>query len=91
LLPGLFGRQMPSICEEAFFRVDSSRADTLVPDEENGTNFVVPWNGVGTVGLKGAAPVTFRCDASQVTATVDLCGTQDVIEAHPKTRIEFFP
>ena len=47
----LFGRQMPRICEDAFFHVDSSRADTLVLDEENGTNFVVRWNDVRGNGL----------------------------------------
>ena len=47
----LFGRQMPSVCADAFFHVDSSRADTLVLDEENGTNFVVRWNDVRGNGL----------------------------------------
>ena len=47
----LFGRQMPRICEDAFFHVDSSRADTLVLDEENGTNFVARWNDVRGNGL----------------------------------------
>ena len=47
----LFGRQMPRICEDAFFHVDSSRADTLVLDEENGTNFVVRWNDVRGNGM----------------------------------------
>ena len=47
----LFGRQMPRICEDAFFHVDSSRADTLVTEEVNGTNFVVRWNDVRGNGL----------------------------------------
>lgn len=47
----LFGRQMPRICEDAFFHVDSSRADMLVLDEENGTNFVARWNDVRGNGL----------------------------------------
>ena len=41
-----FGRQEPRVCEDAFFHVDASRADTLELEEENGTNFVVRWNDV---------------------------------------------
>lgn len=47
------------------------------------TTFTNDLVGVGTVALKGAAPVAFQCDASQVTATVDLCGTRQTIEAFP--------
>jgi hypothetical protein len=46
-----FDRQMPSICAQAAFHVDASRADTLVLEEENGTNFVVRWNDVRGNGL----------------------------------------
>ena len=46
-----FARQMPRICEDAFFHVDASRADTLDLEEVNGTNFVVRWNDVRGNGL----------------------------------------
>ena len=42
----LFDRQVPSVCEEAFFHVDASRADTLELEEDGGTNFVVRWHDV---------------------------------------------
>ena len=42
----LFDRSEPYAFEKAFFHVDASRADTLVTEEENGTNFVVRWNDV---------------------------------------------
>ena len=46
-----FARQMPRICDEAYFHVDSSRADTLELEEVNGTNFVARWHDVRGNGL----------------------------------------
>jgi hypothetical protein len=46
-----FDRQMPRVCADAFFHVDSSRADTLELEEQNGTNFVTRWNDVRGNGL----------------------------------------
>ena len=42
----LFDSQAPRAFDEAFFHVDASRADTLVTESLNGTNFVVRWNDV---------------------------------------------
>ncbi len=47
----LFDLPRPSTLEKAFFHVDSSRTDTLVTEEENGTNFVVRWNDVRGNGI----------------------------------------
>ena len=41
-----FARERPRICEDAFFHVDASQADTLELEEVNGTNFVVRWHDV---------------------------------------------
>ena len=46
-----FDRQMPAVCAKAAFHVDSSRMDTLVTEEVNGTNFVVRWNDVRGNGM----------------------------------------
>ena len=46
-----FDRQMPRVCADAFFHVDSSRADTLELEEQNGTNFVTRWNDIRGNGL----------------------------------------
>ena len=46
-----FDRQMPRVCADAFFHVDSSRADTLELETQNGTNFVARWNDVRGNGL----------------------------------------
>jgi autotransporter-associated beta strand protein len=40
-------------------------------------------SGVGTVALKGSAPVTFRCDKSSLTAALDLCGTEQTFTEMP--------
>ena len=40
-------------------------------------------SGVGTVALKGSAPVTFRCEKSSLTAALDLCGTEQTFTEMP--------
>ena len=47
----LFDRPQPSALDKAFFHVDSSRTDTLLTEELNGTNFVVRWNDVRGNGI----------------------------------------
>ena len=47
----LFDRPQPSALDKAFFHVDSSRSDTLLTEELNGTNFVVRWNDVRGNGV----------------------------------------
>jgi len=46
-----FDHPRTSTLEKAFFHVDSSRADTIVTEVENGTNFVVRWNDVRGNGI----------------------------------------
>ena len=46
-----FDHPQPVVFDKAFFHVDSSRADTLVTEEENGTNFVVRWDDVRYNGI----------------------------------------
>ena len=78
----LFDRPQPSALDKAFFHVDSSRTDTLLTEELNGTNFVVRWNDVRGNGmfatnylyifqscsdfLRGTAPISFHCFWSEM-------------------------
>ena len=60
-----FARQVPRICDDAFFHVDSSRADTLELEEEHGTNFVVRWHDVrgnGNYATNSPWTTTWRPD-----------------------------
>ena len=52
---------------------------------ENGENatFTNTISGVGTVALRGSAPLLFRCDKSGLDAALDLCGTEQTFTEWP--------
>ena len=56
---------------------------TLAFENSQSATFTNTLSGVGTVALKGTAPVLFRCDKSGLDAPLDLCGTKQTFTEMP--------
>ena len=56
---------------------------TLVFDASVQTDIGNDISGIGTIGLKGAAPVTFSGDLSKLDAVLDLLGSHQTFQAMP--------
>ena len=56
---------------------------TLVFENAEAATFTNALSGVGTVALKGTAPVAFHCDVSGLDAALDLAGTRQTFDELP--------